>query len=187
MKAHTARRRASYEDLCRLPENMTGEIINGELVATPRPKARHIRVVSALGSELFGPYDKGKDGPGGWWILDEPELHMAEHVLVPDLAGWRRERMPELPESHVFDLPPDWVCEVLSPNTARRDRVEKMPIYAQQAVKHLWLINVEMKGLDVFRLEAGGSWLLISSHGEDDKVSAEPFVEVELELSLLWS
>jgi len=114
MKAHAARTKASYEDLCRLPENMTGEIINGELVTTPRPKARHIRVGSALGSELFGPYDKGKDGPGGWWILAEPELHMAEHVLVPDLAGWRRERMPELPDSHVFEIPPDWVCEVLS-------------------------------------------------------------------------
>lgn len=187
MPSQTAKNKATYEDLCMLPDNMVGEIINGDLVATPRPKAKHIRAASMLGSELGRPFDAGKGGPGGWWILDEPELHMAGHVLVPDLAGWRRDRMVQLPDSHIFDVPPDWVCEVLSPKTARLDRVEKMPIYADRGVKHLWLVNPEMKSLDVYRLDESVNWLLVSSHGENDKVRAEPFQDVEMELGLLWA
>jgi len=187
MSSQTAKKKAIYEDLCALPENILGEIVNGELVATPRPKARHLWAASRLGTKICGPYDLGEGGPGGWWILDEPELHLAEHVLVPDLAGWRRERMPELPDSHVFAIPPDWVCEVLSQRTARLDRVEKMPIYARHGVKHLWLVNPDMKSLDVYVLEARETWTLLSSHGEDDKVHAEPFQDIELDLSLLWA
>jgi Uma2 family endonuclease len=126
-------RRATYEDLLQVPEHLVAEIIHGQLVTHPRPAPRHARASSSLGDELVSPFDKGRGGPGGWWILDEPELHLGAHVLVPDLAGWRRERMRSLPDTAWFELAPDWVCEVLSPGTARLDRVEKLPIYAARS------------------------------------------------------
>jgi len=94
--AEPVRKKATYEDLLALPEHLIGEIVGGELHVTPRPAVRHTRAASRLGAELDGPFDRGRGGPGGWIILDEPELHLASNVLVPDLAGWRRERMPHL-------------------------------------------------------------------------------------------
>ena len=140
----TARRLATYDDLFNLPEHLIGEILHGQLITQPRPAPRHARRTSVIGAELMAPYDKGRGGPGGWWILDEPELHLGPHILVPDLAGWRRERMPVFPETAYFTLAPDWVCEVLSPGTARIDRVVKMPLYAEQGVAWLWLVDPEI-------------------------------------------
>jgi Uma2 family endonuclease len=180
-----ATRKATYEDLCALPENVVGEIINGELIATPRPSYRHGNAASAL-AELRGPYQYGRGGPGGWWIVIEPEVHFGQHVLVPDLAGWRRTRMPALPEGNWTDITPDWVCEVVSPNTARMDRVRKMPVYLEFGVPHLWMVDSVNKTLEVFRLQSGG-WLLLGSFVEDDKVRAEPFQEIEVELNHLWA
>ena len=124
-------KRATYEDVLNAPENKVAEILDGELFLSPRPAPRHAAAASSLGGRVGGPFDGGIGGPGGWWILDEPELHFGEHVLVPDLAGWRRERMPAIPDVAFFTLAPDWVCEVLSPSTARIDRGEKLPIYAR--------------------------------------------------------
>lgn len=128
------RRRATYEDLQGLAEHLVGEILDGDLVTSPRPSSAHARAASSLGGEIYGPFDRGKGGPGGWIILDEPELHLAGDVMVPDLAGWRRERLPELPNVAAFELAPDWVCEVLSPSTAPFDRRRKLPIYARERV-----------------------------------------------------
>ena len=139
--ADAALRHATYEDLLQVPEHLVAEIVNGRLVTHPRPAPRHLRASSRLGGELDGPFDQGRGGPGGWWILDEPELHLGPQVLVPDLAGWQRERMPSLPETAWFELAPDWVCEVMSPSTARIDRVEKLPIYAAAGVGHVWHID----------------------------------------------
>ena len=187
MTQQTARRKAAYRDLCDLPEHLVGQIINGELVVTPRPAPRHILVSSMLGIKLGGPFDLGEGGgPGGWWILDGPELHLGKDVLVPDLAGWRRENMPVLPEESWFSTPPDWVCEVLSPGTAATDRVLKMPIYAAQGVRHLWVIDPAARLLEVYRLE-GGRWLVLGAHGGADRLRAEPFHEVELDLAPLWA
>jgi Uma2 family endonuclease len=131
------RKPATYQDILDAPENLVAEIINGELHTQPRPAPHHSRASSSLGDELVSPFDKGRGGPGGWWILDEPELHLGHDVLVPDIGGWRRERMPRLPDTAWFELAPDWVCEVLSPGTARKDRVLKMPLYARYGVQHL--------------------------------------------------
>jgi len=182
--ADVARETATYEDLCALPENMVGEIIDGELIATPRPSYRHGNAAFQLG-ELRDPYQHGRGGPGGWWILSEPEIHLGEHVLVPDLAAWRRDRMPTLPGGNWTEIPPDWVCEVLSPSTFRLDRVRKMPIYAQFGVPHVWMVDPTNRVLEVFRLDSG-TWRLLSSYAENDKVRAEPFQEVEIELRHLW-
>src|ERR1700729_1449695 len=127
-----AKRRATYQDLLDVPEHLVAEIIDGALITQPRPASRHARAASRLGAELDGPFARGKGGPGGWILLDEPELHLHGDIVVPDLAGWRRERMPELPDAAAFELAPDWICEVLSPGAAARDRTEKMPLYARE-------------------------------------------------------
>jgi len=177
---------ATYEDIIDLPEHLVGEIINGRLVTHPRPAPRHARSYSALGAALFDPYDRGRGGPGGWWILDEPELHLGGHVLVPDLAGWRRERMPRLPETAWFELAPDWVCEILSPGTARVDRAEKLPIYAGLQVAHAWLVDPDLQLLEAYQ-NAGGRWLLLGAWQEDARAAIPPFDAIELELALLWA
>lgn len=184
--APTLRRPPTYADLVALPANVVGEIVAGELHASPRPAAKHAAASSHLGGELYAPFGRGRGGPGGWIILDEPELHLGDDVLVPDLAGWRRERMPELPDAAAFTLAPDWAAEVLSPSTSRLDRVGKLPIYAREAVPHVWLIDPVAEVLEVFRLEQGRYTLLLTAGG-DDAVPAEPFDAIELSLASLWA
>src|SRR6187402_351383 len=139
--ASTAPRPATYADLVAAPEHLVAELIDGVLYTQPRPRGRHAQAASVLGMDLGSPFHRGRGGPGGWIILYEPELHLAEHVLVPDLAGWRRERLPEVPDAAYFELAPDWVCEVLSPGTALFDRRRKVPVYAQARVEHVWLVD----------------------------------------------
>ena len=180
-----AKNRASYEDLTSLPDNVVGEIVDGELIVTPRPARRHIDAAASLGGELIPSYRFGRGGPGGWIIYHEPEVHFGDDVLVPDLAGWRKERLTTAPEEHRFADAPDWICEILSPATIRIDRVKKMRIYAQHAVPHVWIIDPAARTLDIFRLESG-KWLLLDTFAEDDKVRAEPFQEIEIELGKFW-
>jgi Uma2 family endonuclease len=148
-----ALRYAMYEDLFDLPENIVGEILNGVLETHPRPAPKHARASSSLGGLVVSPFDHGNDGPGGWWILDEPELHLDADIMVPDLAGWRRERMPALPEIAWFECVPDWVCEVISPSTGRIDRAVKMPLYAHYGVEYLWLVDPDLKTLEAYQLQ----------------------------------
>lgn len=169
-----------------MPSHMIAEIINGVLETQARPASRHALASSLLGAELSGPFQRGRGGPGGWVILDEPELHLGPHILVPDLAGWRRERMPELPDVAAFELAPDWVCEVVSPSTEARDRAAKLPIYATHEVKHAWIVDPLTQTLEVFRLESG-RWSLLGVHVDDALVRAEPFDAIELELAALWA
>lgn len=177
---------ATYEDLLALPPNRVGEIVRGVLHSHPRPAPKHVRVYSAIGSRLFAGYDDGFGGPGGWWILDEPEVHLSGNVLVPDIAGWRRERMPRLPDTAWFELAPDWVCEILSPSTARFDRAEKLPIYAQEGVKHCWLVDPDLRTLEVFENQAG-RWLLLTVLQGDVQVSHPPFDATSFALAGLWA
>jgi Uma2 family endonuclease len=182
-----ARRRATYEDLLAVQAPLVAELVNGVLITSPRPASRHARASSRLGGELHGPFDRGQaGGPGGWILLDEPELHLHEDVLVPDIAGWRRTRMPELPDTAAFELAPDWICEVLSPSTHAVDRAEKLPIYAREGVAHAWLVDPMEQTLEVFHLEQA-RWSLVGTWHGEAKVRAEPFDAIELELGALWS
>ena len=181
-----ATRGATYEDLLQVPSNLVAEIIHGQVVTHPRPAPRHAVASSALGIEIGGPFDKGRGGPGGWWIIDEPELHLGPHVLVPDLAGWRRERLPALPEAAWFELAPDWVCEVLSTSTARVDRVEKLPIYAAAGVRHAWLIDPDLRTLEVLENQ-DGRWLLLGARENDNPIQLPPFDAIAFPLSTLWA
>jgi Uma2 family endonuclease len=181
-----AGKRAVFDDLYTIPENMIGEIIDGELIVTPRPSRKHIYTASLLGGEIIPSYHLGRGGgPGGWIILIEPEIGLGEDILVPDLAGWKRERFPESEETNWISVAPDWVCEVLSPNTARNDRIKKMRVFARHEVPYAWLLDPILMTLEVFRLESG-RWLLLDTFSEDDTVCAEPFQEIEIHLGDLW-
>lgn len=181
-----ARTLATYEDLCSIPENMTGEIIDGELIVTPRPTRKHAFAASVLGGEVVPPYHLGRGGgPGGWIIITEPEIGLGENTLVPDLAGWKRERFPVEEPHNWISVAPDWVCEVLSSSTFRTDKVKKMPIYARHGVGHVWLVDPVAMTLDTFGLESG-RWVLLASFAENDKVRVEPFEEIEIQLGDLW-
>ena len=178
-------RKATYADLEKVPETHVAEMVGGDLYATPRPALRHAGAASALGVLIGHPFGTHRSSPGGWWILDEPELHFGWDVLVPDLAGWRRERMPVIPDAAYTSLPPDWVCEVLSPSTETFDRERKLGVYAREGVPHAWLIDPVERRLEVLRLERG-AWTPVATHRGTDAVRAEPFDTVELVLERLW-
>jgi Uma2 family endonuclease len=181
-----AKKEATYDDLYRIPEHMTGQIIDGELIVTPRPAWRHSRAASSLTGEILPTYQFGRGGPGGWIIVGEPEIHFGNNVIVPDLAGWRRERIFIHPDEHRITVIPDWVCEILSPSTARIVKVKKMRIFAQYEVPFAWIIDPAQLTLEVLRLESG-KWLIQGVYAENEKVRAEPFEEVEIDLANLWS
>ncbi|MEI7868686.1 MAG: Uma2 family endonuclease [Candidatus Methylumidiphilus sp.] len=176
-----------YEQLIDLPENLTGEIINGELHTQPRPSGRHGEAGSVLGMHIGPPFRLGNGGPGGWWILNEPEIHFVRDtvVVVPDLAGWRRERMPNIPEGHRFEVVPDWVCEILSPSTGKKDRAKKLPLYARYGVAHAWLVDPLAQTLEAFSLHEG-HWLLTATLEDDAQVSVAPFDAITFSLADLW-
>lgn len=176
-----------YAELEALPENLIGEIINGQLYTQPRPTTPHALVESGLAMDIGSAYHRGRGGPGGWWILVEPEIHFVRdtEVLVPDLAGWRRERMPRLPNDQRIEVVPDWVCEILSPSTARKDRMTKMPVYARYGVAYLWLVDPLARTLEAFALREG-RWTVVGLFQEQDIVSVEPFQDIALELGALW-
>jgi len=185
MRSPYFKKPATYADLEALPENMVGQIIDGELIASPRPATDHALVASSLGGELTRPFHHGRGGPGGWWILFEPELHFGADVLVPDLAGWRRSRLPELPRSAHLKLAPDWVCEILSPSTAGVDRVKKRHVYAREGVEFLWYIDPVGRSLEALQLRER-TWVDVGTFAGDDRARVPPFQELELELALLW-
>lgn len=182
-----ARKRATYADVLAAPEHLVAEIIGGRLVTSPRPAPRHSQAASVVGAAILGPFHLGAGGPGGWWILDEPELHLLDgsEIVVPDLGGWRVERLAELPKVAYFETAPDWVCEVLSPSTEALDRADKMPIYAKAGVQHVWLVDPLVQTLEVLRLEQG-RWLLLSTFKGEQAVRAEPFASIDLPLGPVW-
>lgn len=176
---------AALEAVAAAPENMVAEVLAGELYTSPRPRIRHARAASVLGAKLWG-FD-GDEGPGGWIFLYEPELHLGPRpdIVVPDLAAWRRERMPQLPDEAFLRLAPDWVCEILSASTERIDRVHKRVIYAREGVSHLWFVSPSTRILEVFELEREG-YRLVGTWSERDIVAAPPFAALALALGDLW-
>jgi Uma2 family endonuclease len=182
-----ARKVATYAALEAMPANQVGEIVGGVLHASRRPSARHAAASSALGEELGPPFRRGRGGPGGWVILDAPELHLSADVVVPDLAGWRRAGLPD----DAFDgaavtVAPSWVCEVLSRSTARFDRHDKLDVYKREAVAHVWLVDPSAQTLEILRLD-GPTYRLAATFAGDASIRAEPFDAIELPLGALWT
>jgi Uma2 family endonuclease len=177
-----------YEQYQRVPEHQRAEIIEGTLYVLPRPAPAHANAASVLGGELSGPFQRGRGGPGGWWILHEPELQLIELAPIsPDLAGWRVERMPELPATAYFTVVPDWVCEVLSRSTESIDRTKKLPLYAAHGVGHAWLVDPVGKTLEVYTLGEGRQWRQVQVYQGEGRLRIPPFDAIEFELAALWS
>lgn len=181
------KKRATYDDLLDAPDTVVAEILDGELFTTPRPRGPHAVAHSSLLGLLHPPFHRGFGGPGGWWILTEPQLHLndPEDVVVPDIAGWHRERMPQVPDGVEFRVPPDWVCEILSPSTERMDRTRKLRTYASAGVRFAWLVNPVARTLEVLRLEHGRR-VLVDAFGDPHVVRAEPFAALEFDLASVW-
>jgi Uma2 family endonuclease len=182
-----AMRVATYADIEALPEGITGEIINGELYTQPRPANRHAMAGSILGADLITRFGK-RDGdtPSGWILLHEVELHLEANVLVPDISGWRRERLPKMPRTQGITVPPNWLCEVLSPGTARKDRAKKLPLYHKYGVDHVWLVDPDPQTVEIYR-RTDEAWTLVATYEGEAKVKAEPFESFELDLAGLWA
>jgi Uma2 family endonuclease len=181
-----ARKKATYQDVLDAPPTKVAEVVAGVLYTSPRPASLHANTTSALNFHIGGPFHRDPAGPGGWWILFEPELHLGEDVLVPDLAGWRRDRMDRIEDVAYFTLAPDWVCEVLSPSTEQLDRKGKLEAYARAGVAHVWLVDPRARTLEVLRREEDAKWKLLAVHAEDERPRAAPFDAVELPLAALW-
>jgi Uma2 family endonuclease len=181
-----AKKLATYDDLFTIPDHHIGEIVAGVLYASPRPAVRHANAASSLGVELDPPFRRGKGGPGGWLILDEPELHLNGDIVVPDLAGWRKSRMSELPSAPSISMSSDWLCEVLSPSTASFDRGTKLKVYAREQVPHVWLVDPLVATLEVLTLD-GATYRLSDVFTGDKFIQAAPFDAVEINLGSLWN
>ncbi len=181
------KRKATYDDVLAAPEHQVAEILDGELFLSPRPASPHARASSRLGATLD--VLDGEAGaaapPGGWIFLFEPELHLGPDVLVPDIAGWRRARMPRIPNAPWLEVSPDWLCETLSPSTACIDRTRKLAIYARERVRHVWLVDPLARTLEVLALD-GDRWIVAENHGGEDVIRAAPFAAIEIALSRLW-
>lgn len=183
--AETATKRATYADLEAVHPHLVAEIVHGALVTHPRPSPRHAITASSRVTEIAGPYQRGRGGPGGWVFMTEPELHSGEDVVVPDIAGWRRERLPQLPDTPYLTTPPDWLCEVIYPSTEFYDRGPKRDIYAAAGVSYLWLVDPASQQLEAFQL-AAGQWLLQATMTGDQEVKLPPFDAAPFNLGLLW-
>ncbi len=183
--ADRSHRKATYQDVLDAPPHMVAEVLAGTLHTHPRPAMRHAWASSILGGELVAPFGRGRGGPGGWWIVDEPELHLGDDIVVPDLAGWRRETMPDYPDTAYCSIAPDWACEVLSPSTRRIDQNEKRTIYAREGVSHLWFVDPASKMLEAFELR-DSHWVLLATLADDAPVSLPPFEAINFPLDALW-
>lgn len=183
--AENAKKRATYADIEAAPEHLVAEIIDGELFTHPRPSPRHGATASALGARLSGAFQKGASGPGGWVFFVEPEIKFGSDILVPDIAAWRLEHLSAYPEKNYFTIRPDWLCEVISTSTERRDRTSKMRIYGEARVPHLWLVDPRLQILEAFEL-SGTRWTKIGDWNSDDVVRAPPFDAISFSLADLW-
>lgn len=183
-----AARLATYDDLLALPHDVRAEVLAGQIVTAPAPLPRHSKIQGAIRRFVGGPFDDddGHDGPGGWWIFVEVDIALGRHDIVhPDLSGWRRERLPNPADQRPITVVPDWICEILSPSTAARDRVTKRNLYAASGVRHYWIIDANARTLEAFEL-TGQRWLLSGSYTDDAVVRIAPFEEIELPVGRLF-
>ena len=181
-----ARKSPTLADLDALPASVKGEIIDGVLYTMTRPRAVHQRTALDVGSDLRDPFQRGRGGPGGWWILPEPGIELPNTPeIAPDVAGWKLARLPILPNDEPIRVVPDWVCEILSPSTRRHDLLVKKPYYAKIGVPHHWLIDREARTITAYRLESG-RWSELGVFGDERDARIEPFEDAALDIASWW-
>lgn len=181
-----ARKVPTMADLDALPPGIKGEIIDGVLYTMTRPRGLHQHTGLAIGSDLRGPFNRGIGGPGGWWILPEPGVELPNTPEIsPDLAGWRRERLPVLSHEEPIRVVPDWVCEILSPSTRRHNLLIKKPFYARVGVGHHWIVDLAARAVTAYRLEQG-RWLELGVFGDERAAHIEPFEAAALDVASWW-
>jgi Uma2 family endonuclease len=187
--ASEAQHAATAADLLAIPEpERFHEVIDGELVRKAAPSGPHGRAQSRVVAKIGGPYDRRPGGraPGGWWIVTEVEIELeVRQVYRPDVTGWRRERLPELPDQTPITVRPDWVCEILSESNARNDLVRKMRGYHRAGVPHYWIVDPREQTLTVYRWTAEGFLLALAAE-RHERVRAEPFADIELFVGSLF-
>lgn len=183
----TARRKATWADLLKTPDDgRRYEVLNGEIVASPSPRPTHAYVVDGLSAELGGPFGRKRGGPGGWWILGQTDVELMRHdIVVPDVAGWRRDRVPTFPAEQPIRAVPDWICEVLSPSTARRDRLVKADLYLRAGVGHLWLVDADARVVEAYEAR-DGAWTRLGAWDESGPARIPPFDAVEIDLTEIF-
>jgi Uma2 family endonuclease len=182
-----AQRAPTLADLEALPPGEKGEIIEGVLYTMTRPRGLHQHAAAGVTADLRGPFDRGRGGPGGWWILPEPGIELpGTPEIAPDVAGWRRERLPELPGDAPIRVVPDWVCEILSPSTRRHNLLVKKPYYAKIGVKHHWLVDLDARTIAAYRLQ-DGLWVELGTYGDEREARIEPFADVSLDVASWWT
>jgi Uma2 family endonuclease len=168
------------------PEERRLEVIDGVAEEKAAPGFNHALVVNQLGGivgQAFG--RKGRGGPGGWWITNDPDIELSSLDLVrPDVAGWRRERMPERPVVRPVTVAPDWICEILSPSNRKRDLVDKHNLYHRHGVSHYWQVDPEAQTLTVLGHEPDGYKVLLVASGLQP-VRAAPFEQLEFSVAEL--
>lgn len=173
-------------DLDALPPGVVGEIIDGVLYTMTKPRMRHQRTMLKIGGGVAAPFDDGIGGPGGWWIIPEPGIELPDTPeIAPDVAGWRRDRMPEMPIDEPIRIVPDWVCEILSPTTRRHDLLVKLPYYAKVGVAYHWLVDLEGRTVTAQRLDSG-RWTTLGVYCDETDARIEPFDVVPLHVASWW-
>jgi Uma2 family endonuclease len=183
---HPARKVATYEDVLRSPPHVVAQVVHGVLYQHPRPTVPHAAAASVVGEELGPPFKRGKGGPGGWIILDEPEVHLGDDIVVPDVGGWRRSTLPVVPDEAYLVVRPDWVCEVASPSTRALDRGPKLEVYQRERVLHVWLIEPLDRFLEVLELD-GETYRIIQRASGDAPARLKPFEAIEFDVGALWA
>ncbi len=178
-----ALRDTAIADFLAIPEDQRHhEIIDGELVRKAMPSGPHGRAQFRIATEIGGPYDRraGRGGPGGWIFATEVEIQLEPpNLFRPDVAGWRRERLRQLPKEGPSGERPDWVCEILSPSNKQNDLFKKLRTYRRCQVAHYWIIDPDIEALAVYCWTADGYLLVLTAQGAE-RIRAEPFDAVEL-------
>lgn len=187
MSMQPARKPPTLADLDALPKGVKGEIIGGVMYTMTRPRGHHQRTGLEIGADLRDPFMRGRGGPGGWWILPEPGIELPNTPEIsPDVAGWRRERLPSLPADAAITVVPDWVCDILSPTTRRHNLLIKKPYYAKVGVPYHWIVDLDARTIATYRLE-NARWVELGVFGDERDARIEPFEAVALDVASWWT
>lgn len=171
------------------PEEPSTEAAAPPSVPEPQMSLSRVLATSILGGLLVGPFQLGLGGPGGWLILDKPEIHFDEDVLIPDLAAWSAGRAPRPTEELYTTIIPDWVCEIDTACTEGRSFSQRMNAYARAGVRFMWLLDSDLKNIDLLTLNSQSQWALNGAYSISmghRRIRGAPFDSIEIDIATLF-